>query len=93
MTTSESAFINDIKEIARQEPTAEGRRKAAAARFRQLERELERKYQGLPNADQHIERELADLRRAMLIELEKEQPPTVGTLLDGLIALSRKRAS
>jgi hypothetical protein len=93
MTTSESAFINDIKEIARHEPSPEGRRKAAVARFRQLERELERNYQGLANADQHIERELADLRRTMLIELEKDQPVTVGSLLDSLIALSRKRAS
>ena len=93
MTTSESAFINDIKEIARREPSPEGRRKAAVARFRQLERELERKYQGIANADQPIERELADLQRAMLIELEKDQPVTVGSLLDSLIALSRKRAS
>jgi hypothetical protein len=93
MITSESAFINDIKEIARREPTPEGRRKAAVARFHQLERELERKFQGHPNADQHIARELADLRRAMLIELEKDQPVTVGALLDSLIALSRKRAS
>jgi hypothetical protein len=91
MTTSESAFINDIKEIAKREPTAEGRRKAAAGRFYQLERELEGKYQGLPNPDRHIERELADFRRAMLIELDKDQPVTVGTLLDSLIAMSRKR--
>jgi len=93
MTTSESAFINDIKEIARREPTVEGRRKAAVARFRQLERELEHKYQGHPNADQHVERERAGLRRAMLIELATDQPASVGSLLDNLIALSRRRAS
>jgi hypothetical protein len=91
MTTSESAFVNDIKEIARAEPSAERRRRAAEARFRRLERELERKYEGLPNADSHVARELVDLRRAMLIELEKDPLPTLGSLLDGLIALTNRQ--
>lgn len=93
MTTSESLFINDIKDIADREPTPEGRRRAAEARLRQLERELERKYQGQPDADGHIARELVDLRRAMLIELERDPPPTVGSLLDALIGLTRKKGT
>ena len=91
MTTSEWAFINDIRDIAEREGTQEGRRRAAEARLRQLERALETKYQGQPDADTHIARELADLRRAMLIELERDPPPTVGSLLDALVGLSRKR--
>ena len=91
MATRESTFINDFKEIARREPTPEARRKAATARFHQLEHQLELAFKGLPNADQHVERELTDLRRAMLIELDKEQPVTLGSLLDSLILLTRKR--
>ena len=91
MTTSESVFVSDIKEIARTEPSPERRRRAAEARFRQLERELERKYEGSPNADSHVARELVDLRRAMLIELEKDPLPTLGSLLDGLIALTQRQ--
>ena len=90
MTTSESGFINDIKNIAAHEPTAEARRKAAEACLRRRERDLEEKFHGLPNAEQHVARELADLRRAMLIELDRDPPPTVGTLLDALIRLTRK---
>jgi len=90
MTTSESVFVNDIREIARVEQSAERRRRAAEARFRRLERELERKYQGLPNADSHVARELADLRRAMQIELARDPLPTLGGLLDGLIALTHR---
>ncbi len=91
MTTSESAFINEIKEIVEHEATPDARRKAAEACFRRLERTLERKFAGQPNADLHVARELADLRRAMLIELEKDPPVTLGTVLDGLIALSHRR--
>jgi hypothetical protein len=92
MITSESRFINDIKEIATHEATAERRRKAAEARFRRLERELEVTYQGQPNAERHVDSELADLRRAMLIELEKDPPPTVGGLLDTLVRMTRRHA-
>jgi hypothetical protein len=92
MITSESSFINDIKEIAAHEPSSDGRRKAAEARFRRLERELERAYQGQPNAERHVDSELADLRRAMLIELDRDPPPTVGSLLDTLIRLTRRHA-
>jgi hypothetical protein len=92
MITSESGFINDIKEIAAHEPSAEARRKAAEARLRRLERELAQRFQGQPNADDHVARELADLRRAMLIELERDPPPTVGSLLDVLIRLTRRKA-
>jgi hypothetical protein len=92
MTTSESAFINDIKGIAEREPTPEGRRRAADARLRQLEHELDRQYRDYPDADTHVARELADLRRAMLIELERDPPATVGTLLDALVGLTRKRS-
>jgi hypothetical protein len=88
--TSESAFINDIKDIAVHNPAPEGRRKAAEARFRRLERELERKFEGYPDADAHIAHELADLRRAMLIELERDPPATVGSLFDAMIRLTRK---
>lgn len=91
MASSESVFVNDIKEIARIEPSPEGRRKAAEARFRRLEREFERKYEGLPNAESHVAHELVDLRRAMLIELEKDPLPTLGSLLDGLIAMTQRR--
>jgi hypothetical protein len=90
MTTSESGFINDIKEIAAHEANAERRRKAAEARFRRLERELEVAYQGQPNAARHVDSELADLRRAMLIELDRDPPATVGSLLDTLIKLTRR---
>jgi hypothetical protein len=92
MATSESAFINDIREIAEREPTQEGRRRAAEARLRRLERELEAKYQGLPDAGAHAARELADLRRAMLIELERDPAPTLGGLLDALVGLTRTRS-
>jgi hypothetical protein len=91
MITSESAFIKDIKDIAEHEPAAEKRRQAAEARFRQLERELEVRFQGQPDADGHIARELVDLRRAMLIELERDPPPTLGGLLDTLVRLTRRR--
>jgi hypothetical protein len=91
MTTSESAFINDIKEIVGREAVPDGRRRAAEARVRRLERDLELKYRTYPDADTHIARELADLRRAMLIELERDPPPTIGALLDALIRLTRKR--
>ncbi len=93
MTTSESAFINEIKEIVDHEASPDGRRKAAEACFRRLERSLEHKFEGQPNADLHIMRELADFRRAMLIELEKDPPVTLGTVLDSLVALSHKRRS
>src|SRR5262249_8873086 len=89
MPTSESGFINDIKEIATRGATSEQRRQAAEARFRQLERELERAYLGHPQAQRHIDSELADLRRAMLIELDRDPPPTLGSLLDKLLQLSR----
>lgn len=91
MTTSESAFLSDIKEIAGREMPPEERQKAAKARFRRLEAELVAKYQGHPNADAHIERELADLRRAMLIELDRDPPATLGTLFDALIRLTRRQ--
>ena len=91
MTTSESAFINDIKAIAANTPNPESRRRAAEARFRRLERELEQKFQGFPDADNHVAHELADLRRAMLIELERDPPAGVGALLDALIQLTRQR--
>ena len=90
MTTSESAFINDIKDIAIRENDAKARRQAAEARLRRLERELEATYRGHPNADQHIASELADLRRAMLIELERGPPATIGHLFDTLVRLSRR---
>jgi hypothetical protein len=92
MTTSESSFINDIKAIVDREATPDGRRRAAEARFRQLEHDLELKYRAYPDADTHVARELADLRRAMLIELERDPPAGVGTLLDALIGLTRKRS-
>jgi hypothetical protein len=91
MTTSESTFIHDIKEIVDREPTPDGRRRAAEARFRHLEHDLELKYRTYPDADTHIAHELADLRRAMLIELERDPPASIGTLLDALIHLTRKR--
>jgi len=91
MATSESAFINDIKEIAVHNPAPESRRRAAEARFRRLERELERKFQGYPDADSHIAHELADLRRAMQVELARDPPATVGSLFDALLHLGRKR--
>jgi hypothetical protein len=91
MTTSESAFVNDIKEIAARNPAPESRRRAAEARFRRLERELEVKFQGYPDAETHIAHELADLRRAMLIELERDPPANVGTLLDALVRLTHRR--
>jgi len=90
MTTSESVFINDIKEIVHREPTQDGRRRAAEARFRRLEHELERQYQAYPDAERHVAHELADLRRAMLIELERDPPASLGALLDVLIGLARK---
>jgi hypothetical protein len=91
MITSESAFINDIKEIVGREAAPDGRKRAAEARFRRLEHDLELKYQTYPDADTHIAHELADLRRAMLIELERDPPASIGTLLDALIRLTRKR--
>jgi len=90
MTTSESAFISDIKEIVEREASPDGRRRAAEARFRRLAHELELKYQAYRDADVHIAHELADLRRAMLIELERDPPATVGNLLDLLIGLTHK---
>ena len=91
MTTSESTFINDIKAIVDREATPDGRRRAAEARFRQLEHDLELKFRTYPDADSHIARELADLRRAMLIELERDPPASVGSLFDVLIGLTHKR--
>jgi hypothetical protein len=91
VTTSESAFINDIKDIAIRIDDVAARRQAAEARLRRLERELEAGYRGQPNAEQHIAREFADLRRAMLIELDRGPPATVGHLLDTLVRLSRRR--
>ena len=90
MTTSESAFMNDIKGIAVRETIEDARRRAAEARLRRLEVELARKFQGQPHAEAHVARELADLRRAMLIELECDPPATVGSLLDGLLRLTRR---
>lgn len=92
MTTSESAFISDIKEIVHREPSQDGRRRAAEARLRRLEHELGGKYQAYPDADRHVAQELADLRRAMLIELERDPPASLGGLLDALIGLTRKRS-
>ena len=92
MITSESSFINDIKEIVDREAVPADRRRAAEARFRRLEQELELKYRAYPDADTHVARELADLRRAMLIELERDPPAGVGALLDALIGLTRKRS-
>lgn len=89
MTTSETAFINDIKDIANRVDDAAARRQAAEARLRRLERELEATYRGQPHADDHVARELADLRRAMLIELDRGPPATVGALLDTLLRMSR----
>jgi hypothetical protein len=91
MVTSESVFVNDIKQIAVQNPAPESRRRAAEARFRRLERELEQKFEGYPDAELHIAHELADLRRAMLIELERDPPASVGSLFDALVRLTRKR--
>jgi hypothetical protein len=90
VTTSESAFINDIKDIAIRVEDAQARRQAAEARLRRLERELEATYRGHPRADEHIARELADLRKAMLIELDRGPPATIGSLFDTLVRLSRR---
>jgi hypothetical protein len=73
------------------DPAPESRRRAAEAGFRRLERELERKFEGYPDADGHIAQELAGLRRAMLIELDRDPPATVGSLFDAVIHLTRKR--
>lgn len=91
MTTSESAFINDIKDIAIRVDDVTARRQAAEARLRRLERELEATYRDHPRAEEHIARELADLRKAMLIELDRGPPATIGSLLDTLVRLSRRR--